>query len=59
MASKISIDNINIKNHQANFLDTIDLEITFSNLAPLAHPIEWKIIYFGSANDEDCDQVLE
>jgi hypothetical protein len=59
MASKISIDNIRIKNHQANFLDPIELEITFTNQTALVHPIEWKIIYFGSAEDEDCDQVLE
>jgi hypothetical protein len=59
MTSQISIDNIRIKNHQGNFEDPIDLEITFSNTAPLSHPIEWKIIYFGSASNEDCDQVLE
>ncbi len=58
MAHQISIDNITIKNHQANFADPIDLEITFSNLVPLNNEIEWKIIYFGSANDEDYDQVL-
>jgi len=58
MASKISIDNINIKNHQGNFSDPIELEITFSNMAPLSHPIEWKIIYISSADDEGCDQVL-
>lgn len=58
MSSKITIDNILIRNHVGNYSDPIDLEITFSNLVALEHPIEWKIIYFGSAEDENCDQVL-
>ncbi len=58
-SSKITIDNIAIKNHQANFSDPVELEITFSNMAALREPLEWKIIYFGSAENEDCDQILE
>ena len=59
MTSKIIIDNILVKNTQATFMDPLGFEVTFTCLDPIDYPLTWKIIYVGSALNEDCDQVLE
>jgi len=59
MASKIILDNISVTNNPAPFLSNIELEITFTALQAISLPLEWKIIYVGSAKNEDFDQILE
>lgn len=59
MASKIVLDNISVLTNPGRFLDSIDLEITFTAVDPVPHLLEWKVIYVGSAKDETYDQVLE
>jgi len=59
MAAKIILDNISVINNPASFLSGIELDITFTALQAIAEPIEWKIIYVGSAKNEDFDQTLE
>ncbi|CAJ0822912.1 8210_t:CDS:2 [Entrophospora sp. SA101] len=43
----------------ALFTETYQFEITFECIAPLAEDLEWKIIYVGSSESEQYDQVLE
>jgi hypothetical protein len=52
MASRIMLDNISFKNNPASFLDTIELDITFTAVAAIPTPLEWQIIYVGSAKNE-------
>ena len=59
MASKIILDNISFGNNPALFTDNLCLEITFTALEPISAPLDWKLIYVGSAKDESYDQILE
>lgn len=58
MVSKIILDNITTSSAPARFIDDIAFEVTFSLLEPVSFPLGWKIIYVGSAYDEDHDQIL-
>lgn len=58
MTSKIVLDNIATSSAPARFTDDISFEVTFSLLEPVSFPLGWKIIYVGSAYNEDHDQVL-
>ena len=42
-----------------NFLGPIPLRVTYTPHPSLACPLEWKVIYVGSANSEQHDQTLE
>lgn len=59
MSAKIILDNIAVKNNPAKFNDPICFEVTFTSVEPLIYPLNWKVIYVGSALDEDHDQVLD
>ena len=59
MSSKIILDNIMIEKNPTNFTDRIGIQVTFSCVEPIAEPLQWSIIYVGSALSEDYDQVLE
>lgn len=59
MSAKITLDNITVKNTPSLFSDCIDFEVTFSTLDELKYPLNWKVIYVGSALNEEYDQVLE
>jgi histone chaperone ASF1 len=59
MASKVILDNISVKNNPALFQDNIELDITFTAVDAIPSLLEWRIIYVGSAKNEDFDQVLE
>ena len=39
--------------------DTLKFEITFECIEDLPEDLEWKIIYVGSAESEEFDQVLK
>lgn len=52
------LDNILFKNNPANFIENIHVEITFTALQPLPSLLEWKVIYVGSAKNEQYDQIL-
>nr|CAG8481211.1 3368_t:CDS:2 [Entrophospora candida] len=57
--SIVNITNIKVLNNPALFTETYQFEITFECIAPLAEDLEWKIIYVGSSESEQYDQVLE
>ena len=59
MAGRILVDNIGVRNNPARFQDNIEFEITFTAVEPVPWPLEWRIIYVGSAKDEEKDQLLE
>jgi hypothetical protein len=39
MTSKIIMDNISIKNNPSSFEDNIELEITFTAIEEISHPL--------------------
>jgi hypothetical protein len=57
--SRIQIDNITIANPKASLTDSIGFDITFTAVEELQHALVWKIVYVGSAFNEDHDQILE
>ena len=59
MTSKIILDNIIIQKNPSLFTDGICLQVTFSATDSLTEPLQWNIIYVGSAISEDYDQILE
>lgn len=59
MTSKIILDNITTSCTPARFTDGIVFDVTFTLVEPLSFPLGWKIIYVGSAYNEDHDQILE
>jgi histone chaperone ASF1 len=52
MASPITLGNVALSNNPSAFTDPIALQITFTAHRPLPSPLEWKIIYVGSARNE-------
>lgn len=59
MSSRIMLDSICVENNPSLFTEPIHLKVTFSSLEPLTDELEWRIIYVGSAFNEDYDQTLE
>eukprot|EP00041_Stephanoeca_diplocostata_P022315 m.531252 g.531252 ORF g.531252 m.531252 type:complete len:216 (+) comp22030_c0_seq1:216-863(+) len=55
----VTVTNIDVLNNPAKFTDPFQFEITFDCNAELHDDLEWKIIYVGSAESEDHDQVLD
>lgn len=48
-----------ISDNPSLFLNPFQFEITFECIEDLKDDLEWKIIYVGSAESEDYDQVLD
>ena len=59
MIPKITLNSVIVINNISAFNDKISMEVTFSTTKLLSEPIQWKIVYVGSALSEDYDQVLE
>lgn len=57
--SKVRVTNIQLPHVKSPFNSPIKLSIEFEALAPLAQELHWKVIYIGSANSCQHDQVLE
>ncbi|XP_033096892.1 histone chaperone asf1b-B-like [Anneissia japonica] len=57
--AKVQITNVRVLDNPASFLNPFQFEITFECLEDLPEDLEWKIIYVGSAESEDNDQVLD
>ena len=49
MTSKIILDSVSLQNYPMAYTDPISINVTFSALEPLSSPLEWKVIYVGSA----------
>nr|ACO15562.1 Histone chaperone asf1 [Caligus clemensi] len=57
--AKIHVCNVLVLDNPAEFLSKLEFEITFECLEDLQEDLEWKIIYVGSAESEEYDQVLD
>ncbi|KAI7900037.1 histone chaperone [Cokeromyces recurvatus] len=57
--SLVNILNIQVLDNPTNFKNPFQFEITFECNAPLKDDLEWRMIYVGSAESSEYDQVLD
>ncbi|XP_074601847.1 histone chaperone ASF1-like [Brevipalpus obovatus] len=57
--AKIHVVNVVVLDNPSPFFNPFQLEITFECTEDLREDLEWKLIYVGSAESEDYDQVLD
>ncbi|CAO3625963.1 unnamed protein product [Cunninghamella echinulata] len=57
--SLVNILNIQVLDNPTSFTNEFKFEITFECNAELKNDIEWKMVYVGSAESPEYDQVLE
>lgn len=57
--AECTIASVEVLNNPAAFTDPIVLEVQYTCLSSLKDDLEWKIIYVGSAESDDYDQVLD
>lgn len=57
--AKVHVCNVLVQDNPSKFLSKFEFEITFECLEDLPEDLEWKIVYVGSAESEDYDQVLD
>ncbi|RPA76008.1 histone deposition protein Asf1 [Ascobolus immersus RN42] len=57
--SVVSLVNVSVLNNPAKFNEKYQFEITFECLESLAHDLEWKLTYVGSATSSEHDIVLD
>ncbi|XP_005107490.1 histone chaperone asf1b-B [Aplysia californica] len=55
----VNICDVTVLNNPTSFLKPFQFEITFECLEDLPEDLEWRIIYVGSAESMDHDQVLD
>lgn len=57
--ARVHVCNVLVGDNPSKFLSNLEFEIMFESLDDLAEDLEWKIIYVGSAESEDYDQILD
>lgn len=57
--AKVNITDVMVLDNPSPFRNPFQFEITFECLENLPEDLEWKIVYVGSAESEDFDQVLD
>lgn len=57
--SKVQVVDVEVLNNPSEFCQPFQFQITFDCLDNLGDDLEWKIIYVGSAESEQYDQVLD
>ncbi|KAK9887318.1 hypothetical protein WA026_021626 [Henosepilachna vigintioctopunctata] len=57
--AKVQLCNITVMDNPSPFLNPFQFEITFECIEELKEDLEWKMIYVGSAESEEYDQVLD
>lgn len=57
--AKVHVCNVVVLDNPSPFCNPFQFEITFECIEDLKEDLEWKIIYVGSAESEDYDQVLD
>eukprot|EP00117_Sycon_ciliatum_P036528 scpid80684/ scgid27482/ Histone chaperone asf1a-A; Anti-silencing function protein 1 homolog; Anti-silencing function protein 1 homolog A-A len=57
--AKVQVTNVMVLDNPSPFLNPFQFQITFESIENLDDDLEWKIIYVGSAESEDQDQVLD
>uniref|UniRef100_A0A3Q0R6E7 Anti-silencing function 1B histone chaperone n=1 Tax=Amphilophus citrinellus TaxID=61819 RepID=A0A3Q0R6E7_AMPCI len=57
--AKVQVLNVAVLDNPSPFGNPFQFEITFECMEDLAEDLEWKIIYVGSAESEEYDQILD
>lgn len=57
--AKVHVCNVLVLGNPSRFDSKLELEITFECVEDLPEDLEWKIIYVGSAESEEYDQILD
>uniref|UniRef100_A0A8C5VEN0 Anti-silencing function 1B histone chaperone n=1 Tax=Microcebus murinus TaxID=30608 RepID=A0A8C5VEN0_MICMU len=57
--AKVSVLNVAVLENPSPFHSPFRFEISFECSEALADDLEWKIIYVGSAESEEFDQILD
>uniref|UniRef100_A0A3Q3GP99 Anti-silencing function 1B histone chaperone n=1 Tax=Labrus bergylta TaxID=56723 RepID=A0A3Q3GP99_9LABR len=57
--AKVQVLNVAVLDNPSPFGNPFQFEITFECMEDLPEDLEWKIIYVGSAESEEYDQVLD
>lgn len=57
--AKVHITNVVVLDNPSSFLNPFQFELTFECIEELKEDLEWKMIYVGSAESEEYDQVLD
>lgn len=57
--AKVHITNVVVLDNPSSLLNPFQFELTFECIEELKEDLEWKMIYVGSAESEEYDQVLD
>jgi len=57
--AKVHITNVLVLDNPTSFFNPFQFELTFECIEELKEDLEWKMIYVGSAESEQHDQVLD
>ena len=57
--AECNITSVQVLNNPARFTDPIVLEVQYECLSSLQDDLEWRVVYVGSANSDQLDQVLD
>lgn len=57
--AKVHITNVVVLDNPSSFLNPFQFELTFECIEELKEDLEWKMIYVGSAESEEYDQILD
>lgn len=57
--AKVQLSNVVVLDNPSPFLNSFQFELTFECIEDLNEDLEWKMIYVGSAESEEHDQILD
>ena len=57
--AKVELENVRVLNREGLFSESFQFEITFKCIEALEADLEWRLVYVGSAESEEYDQVLD
>mmetsp|Transcript_31052 Transcript_31052/g.35374 ORF Transcript_31052/g.35374 Transcript_31052/m.35374 type:complete len:210 (+) Transcript_31052:128-757(+) len=57
--SLVNVTNVVVLDNPTQFTNPFQFEITFECIQDLSDDLEWKMIYVGSSESSDYDQILE
>ncbi|XP_055380688.1 histone chaperone asf1 isoform X1 [Condylostylus longicornis] len=57
--AKVHITNVVVLDNPSSFFNPFQFELTFECIEELREDLEWKMIYVGSAESEEYDQILD
>ena len=55
----VNVTNIALLNNPSTFDSDFEFEISYHLMAPLQQYLEWRLVYVGSADSSEYDQVLD